>query len=141
MVTIDASVINKLFLPNEEGHNTAQGLIQRHIQRSQEILVPDLLFYEVANTLVTKTVIPIAIIIRSLAQLDKLKLLVIHPTTEEFKKIAKFAKTYHVSVYDATYVVLAQEKGCNLVTADSKFVAKVKLPFVKYLGDIPLDSN
>jgi predicted nucleic acid-binding protein len=141
MVIIDASVVNKLFLPNEEGHNTAQGLIQRHIQRSEEILVPDLLFYEVTNTLVTKTAIPIKIIIRSLAQLDKLKLLVIHPTTEEFKKIAKFAKTNHVSVYDATYAALAQEKGCNLVTADSKFVAKVNLFFVKRLGDIPLDSN
>jgi len=134
-------VINKLFLPNEEGHNTAQGLIQRHIQKSEEILAPDLLFYEVANTLVTKTAIPITIINKSLAQLDKLKLLIIHPTMEELKKIAKIAKTYHVSVYDSTYAVLAQEKGCNLVTADSKFVKKVNLPFVKHLSEYSSNVN
>ncbi|MDO8487549.1 MAG: type II toxin-antitoxin system VapC family toxin [Candidatus Curtissbacteria bacterium] len=135
MVIIDASVINKLFLPNEEGHNTAQGIIQRHILKSEEILVPDLLFYEVANTFVTKTAIPLAKIIRSLAQLDKLKLLIIHPTMEELKKIAKFASDYHVSVYDATYAILAKEKSCDLFTADSKFVKKVNLPFVKHLSE------
>lgn len=135
MVIVDASVINKLFLPNEESHNTARGLIQRHIRKSEEILIPDLLFYEVANTLVTKTAIPEDKILRSLAQLDRLKLFVSHPTVAELIKIAKFASSYHVSVYDASYAVLAAEKSCDLFTADSKFVEKINLPFVKHLSE------
>jgi len=135
MVIIDASVINKVFLPNEENHDTALEIIQKHLQKSEGILVPDLIFYEVANTLVTKTVIPEVKILKSLEQLDNFKLLVINPTIEELIKVAKFASTYHVSVYDAVYAVLAVEKGCDLYTADSKFVKRVNLPFVKHLGD------
>ena len=138
MVIIDASVVNKLFLPNEEGQEIASGLILRNIQKFEEIFVPDLLFYEVANTLVTKTAIPITMVNRSLEQLDKLRLQVIHPTLEQLKKIAKFAKNHHVSVYDGTYAVLAQETGCDLITADSKFVREVNLPFVKHLTTIHL---
>jgi len=49
-------------------------------------------------------------------------------------KSAIFSRKYKVSVYDAVYAVLAQDKGCVLITADSKFVDQVNLPFVKKLG-------
>jgi len=135
MVTIDASVVNKVFLPNEEHYDLARQILQQHLQKAEEILVPDLLFYEAANTLVTKTAIPESKILRSLTQLENFKFLVIHPSIEELKRAARFAKNYRVSVYDATYAVLAKEKNCDFVTADSKFVAKVKLPFVKHLSN------
>lgn len=93
-----------------------------------------------ANTLVTKTAIPISIINRSLEKLDQLNFVVIRPVVEELKIIAKFAKTYHVSVYDATYAVLAQEKNCDLITADSKFADRVNLPFVKHLTSVNINS-
>lgn len=141
MVIIDASVVNKVFLPNEESHDIARQIIQQHLQKSEEISVPDLLFYEVANTLITKTSIPENKIIGSLAELENFKLLVIHPSIEELIKIAKFAGNYGVSVYDASYAVLALEKGCYLFSADSKFVTKVKLPFVKHLSEYSLDVN
>lgn len=134
MVVIDASVINKVFLPNEEGHERAKEIIQKHLEKSEEISVPNLLFFEVANTLVTKTVIPEDEILQTLLKLGKLKLLVIYPTIETFMKIAKFARKYHVSVYDASYAVLAEEKNCDLITADEKFAKQVNLPFVKLLS-------
>ena len=40
------------------------------------------------------------------------------------------AKKHHVSVYDATYAVLAMENNCLLVTADSKFIEQMNLEFV-----------
>ncbi len=135
MIIIDASVVNKIFLPNEEGYETAQEIIKNHIQKSEEILIPDLLFYEVANTLVTKSDIPIKRITESLEQLERLELFVSHPVVEDMIKIAKFASDYHVSVYDASYAVLALEKGCDFYTADSKFVKKVNIPFVKHLSE------
>lgn len=141
MVIIDASVVNKVFLPNEESYDIARQIIQQHLQKAEEISVPNLLFYEVANTLVTKTAIPENKILGSLAQLENFKLLVIHPSIEELTKIARFASNYGVSVYDASYAVLALEKGCDLFSADSKFVTKVKLPFVKHLSEYSLDIN
>lgn len=141
MVIIDASIINKLFLPNEEGYDKALEIVEKHLQKSEEIFIPDLLFYEVANTLVTKTAIPENKIQKSLAQLGNFNLLVIHPSVEEIMRIAKFAKNYGISVYDASYAVLASGKGCNLFTADFKFVKKVNLPFVKHLSEYSSDVN
>ncbi|HBL52337.1 MAG TPA: PIN domain nuclease, partial [Candidatus Blackburnbacteria bacterium] len=47
----------------------------------------------------------------------------------------EISKKYEVSVYGASYVVLAKEKKCKLYTADAKFVSLVNLPFVKNLAD------
>jgi predicted nucleic acid-binding protein len=42
-----------------------------------------------------------------------------------------------VTVYDATYLALADLRGCEFWTADARLVHRVKarLPFVKWLGD------
>lgn len=58
MIVIDASVANKLLLPLEEGHKTAKSLLKLHLMKEESIVVPDLLFIEVANTLATKSTIP-----------------------------------------------------------------------------------
>ena len=49
------------------------------------------------------------------------------------------ASTINSSVYDAMYVALAEREGCELVTADSKLVAKAQphFPFVKPLSSFP----
>jgi predicted nucleic acid-binding protein len=41
------------------------------------------------------------------------------------------------TVYDATYLALAELRGCEFWTADERLVNRVKgrLPFVKWLGD------
>lgn len=135
MVVIDASVINKLFLANEEGEAAAREIVQKHLIKLDQITVPGLLFYEVANTLITKTKIPNTNIIKSIKQLEKFNLLVSHADMNDLIKIAKFARQHKVTVYDASYAVLAQNNGCNLYTADSKFVGIVNLPFVKHLND------
>ena len=134
MVVIDASVISKLFLPLEENRQKAKEILRKHLQKLEEIYVPDLAFYEVANTLATKTIVPLAKVLKDLNKLDKFNFNVEHFSIEEVGKAAKIAKDKHVSVYDAVYAVLAQDKGCDLVTADAKFADQVKLPFVKKLS-------
>lgn len=136
MIVIDASVVNKFFLPYEDGRDKALGILKRHIQKIDEIIVPDLLFYEVANTLATKTSIPQDQISKSLTKLDKVKLNIFHPTIDHINRAAIFAKQYRVSVYDAIYAILAQEKKCNLVTADEKFVKQTKQDFITPLGSM-----
>ena len=133
MIVVDASVINKIFLPNEVGCDRAQRIIDNHIIKKEIIIVPDILFYEVSNTLVTKSHIPLQFIFNSLEKLYLLNLEHIYVTQEHIKKAAKIAKTYHISVYDASYAVLAQEKKCDLLTADIKFVRQLNLPYIKLL--------
>jgi len=44
------------------------------------------------------------------------------------------SRLYKVSVYDASYVVLAKSLGADFITADEKLVGKMKnLEFVKSL--------
>lgn len=137
MIVVDASVINKLFLPLEENCREAKKILQKHLEKLEEIVIPDLLLYEVANTLATKTDLPPGRVTKSLHKLGSLNLQVYHFSIEDTVAAAKFAKKYKVSVYDATYTVLAQEKKCDLVTADAKFANQVKLPFVKTLNQYP----
>lgn len=134
MVIIDASIANKLFFPLEEGHETVKMLFQKHMAGQEEMTVPDLIFYEVANTLATKSNIPQALMLKSLNQLYKSKLKICRLSDKEIKIAAAFAKKYKVSVYDASYAVLAQENKCFLITADKKFAKQVNLPFVKDLA-------
>ena len=133
MVVIDASVISKLFLPLEENRQEAKEILRKHLQEQEEIYVPDLAFYEVANTLATKTAVPLAKVLKDLKRLDKFSFNVEHFSIEAIGQAAKIAKDKHVSVYDAVYAVLAQDKGCDLITADTKFADQVNLPFVKKL--------
>lgn len=135
MIVVDASVTNKLFLYSEEDHDIANLLFRAHSDQSEQIIVPNLIFYEVANTLATKTSIPQIQMTKSLSKLYKLNLNIVDLSEEEVKLSAKFAKKYKVSVYDAAYAVLAKQKKCKLITADTKFVSQVKLPFIRNLKD------
>ena len=138
MIVLDASCANKLFLPNEEGHQEVKEIIRQHLRGSEQIIVPDLLYYEVANTLVTKTEIILEYTLESLAQLYSLNLRVIPISEKVLSKSAEFAIKYKVTVYDAVYAVIAKQKKCNLITSDEKFIKAVNLPFVKLLSDIEL---
>lgn len=135
MVVVDASVIAKTILPWEEGRDKTKRILQRHIDKEDQIIVPDLLFYEVANILATRTTIPLKKVQSSIKELYKIDLQVHHPSETNMLQAAKLAKERHLSVYDAVYAVLAKEKKCPLITADEKFVETVKLPFVKNLKD------
>jgi len=55
MIVADASIVIKWISPLEQNHEKAMFLYQKHLKIEEEILVPELLFIEVANYLATKT--------------------------------------------------------------------------------------
>lgn len=136
MVIIDASVVNKLFFPHEEGYDEVRKIIGRHLKSEAQVIVPDLLFYEVTNALATKTIVPKSKIFKALNQLDNYNLEVFHPSVGDVIQAGIFSKDNHVSVYDAIYVILAASNKCDLITADEKFAKQVNLPFVKTLEGV-----
>lgn len=140
MIVVDASVVNKLFLPPEENRDQAEMILDSHLKGLNQIIVPGLLFYEVANTLATKTGLSLSKIKSNLKDLEDINLHVEHVTFELLNRAVTLSKKYKVSVYDAAYAVLAKEKKCELITADSKFISQVKLSYVKNLKDFSTGS-
>ncbi|MBI2020689.1 type II toxin-antitoxin system VapC family toxin [Candidatus Daviesbacteria bacterium] len=136
MIVIDASVANKLFLPHEAGHILASKILRNHILRTEEIFVPEFLFYEVANTLVTKGMISLWKITNALTKLYQINLHIYHPLERDLKNATHLAKKYHTSVYDMLYAVVAKRYKSQLITADEKFVEVTNFRFVKLLKDL-----
>lgn len=135
MIVIDSSVIFKWFDANEDFHLQAKGCLRQHLLRENEILIPDLLLYEITNAWTTKSKLDEKDVKDNLARLEKYSLKIIPINFELLKKAAWLSKKYRVSVYDAIYAIVAEEKKCNLITADDKFANKINLPFVKKLSD------
>ncbi len=132
---IDSSVVFKWFSKGEFDRDLAVRLLNNHISKKIQLIVPDLIFYEVANAWATKSVLSIINVEANLSKLEEANLKVVQIDFKFIKQAVKFSKKYGVSVYDATYAVIAEEKECNLVTADNKFADKVNLPFIKKLSD------
>ena len=118
MKVVDASVVLKWILAEESGRETAKALIPNHASGTQEIVVHDLLFYEVTNILAISTRLPLAQIEEILDWLYELELKVTSLGRDDFKNAAKLAQEFHISVYDASYVALAISLDAVFVTAD-----------------------
>lgn len=133
MIVIDASVAVKLLLTHEKGHIQAIALLKNHISHIEEILVPELLLYEVANALATKSSISQRSLSLSLTKINKFNFSVYHATPEEVKIASKLAKRDKTSVYDMLYAVVAKNHKVKLITADEKFVKQTGFKFVQLL--------
>ena|SRR3989344_6594423 len=135
MVVVDASVAYKWFSPTEENAEVAVGLFKDHITSKNKIIVPDLIIYELANVWSTKTALGVKQIRQNLSDLKEAMLDMEAVTFNFLEKVIEISKKYKISAYDATYIVLAKERKCVLVTADAKLISQVKLPFVKDLAN------
>lgn len=133
MIVIDSSVIFKWFDISEEYYLQAKLLLRQHLSKEFKIYIPGLLLYELTNAWATKTNLNEKDIKANLDRLEKYSLQTIPVNFAILKKAASFSKKYQVSVYDATYAVIAEEQRCNLITADDRFADKVNLPFIKKL--------
>lgn len=132
---IDSSIVFKWFSKGEIDRDLALNLLNKHISKKIQLMVPDLIFYEVANAWATKSTLSAIEVEVNLNKLEEANLVIEQISFKFIKLAAMFSKRYHVSVYDAIYAVVAEEKKCDLITADDRFVKKVNLPFVKKLAD------
>lgn len=136
MIIVDASVAIKWIDKNEEYSDIARLLYKRHIDGNEEVVVPRLLFYEVANALATKSRSSEETIRGDMAVLLKSNLSNYLEEDKELIEAAILAKEYKTSVYDMLYAVIAKNKKCSLVTADENFVKKTKFKHVKLLKEL-----
>lgn len=134
MVVVDTSIVFK-WLQEEDNRHLSLKILEDFLDGNQEILAPDILLYELANILSFKKELEIVEAIEAWNLFVDFKIKIYIPNTDFLAKCLEFAKKYNISVYDASFTVLAQENKCNFITADQKFVEQVNLPFVKCLGN------
>lgn len=132
MVILDASVILKWFVA-EEGSENALRFRDRHVSGEERIIVPPLLFYEIANVLRYQEQLPDDELLTLFEILKDFEISTIYPSFSEFEETMLYARSKKISVYDAAYIVLARNIGCELITADQRLVRTVDESFVKPL--------
>lgn len=138
----DASVIGKWMLPaeREELHLEAQVWAERYERGELSIIVPDLLWIEVAsllwkavrNSRITKDEATMAIV-----ELRERELTTVESTPGLLDAALDIALSYNTSVYDSIYVALAKKTNTLLITADRKLANTLAGSYpVRWLGAI-----
>jgi len=135
MIVVDTSVLVKCILPKEEYEEIAKNLLSRHLSETERIYIPELFYYEISNTLATKTPISQQTIVNNLKLIESFQLNILKTDFKLITKSAQFAKKYKTSFYDMLYAQLAKQNKCKLVTADRKFIAKTNFPHVIHISD------
>lgn len=136
MVVVDASVVYKWIVDErDEATKSAVSLRNQLLTKDIDVVSSDLLFYEIANTLAYKAHLSISDVKKAWRNFILLNI----PTTPVTKTIAsqclELSQKFHISVYDASYIVLAKTKRCDMITADKKLINRVRLPFVRNILD------
>lgn len=122
-LVIDASIGLKAMLPE---HDSAKALQLRADFRKgiHELLSPDLYLLEAGNAIVTAArsgkIYASEVPIFYAELMGNLR--IIDPSTSLLPRAIEIALQSRASVYDATYVVLAERESCNLVTVDEKLL-------------------
>jgi len=136
VIVLDASVVTKFINTQEKESDIAEKLFQAHIEEAEKILVPTLLFFEVANALATKSDLKDEYIERGLSLLYNANFVIYQVNQKDMIEASLLAKKYKTSVYDMVYAVIAKNKKVDLITADNKFANKVNFSFVQTLSKL-----
>lgn len=126
MIVLDASVIIKWILDNESQSRSALIYRDQHFAGINRIAVPELLFYEIANVLATKTALSKEEAVEEFALIVESELESYSLGTKEFSEAISLAKRFKISLYDSSYIALATALKCEFVTADTQLVSKVR---------------
>lgn len=134
-VVIDTSVIIKWFA-DEEDSGKARLLLNRWWNRDLEIVVPELLIYEVTNALSFGKRVPKTLISKVIRDflLAMPQIYIVNPNTIDL--CLKYVFEHGLTVYDAVYVALADMLKVPLVTADTKHHRKKISKNIVYLKDL-----
>ena len=136
-IVIDASVLLKAYFRDESGHSAAQELIKYYARGECNFIAPSLITYEIINACVVAHK-------KGRIDLDLVKevlheMLLLEIRREEVEHLAHrifdISRRYNRSAYDASYIALAEEQNCDLITGDEKLYNAVskQLKWVKLL--------
>lgn len=132
-VVVDCSITSGWFLQDEISVS-AQRLLKRVLEEKIALIVPELWWYETLNVLRSAVIrgrISREDARKSLYFLEEVPLETVNSTRIGHAAILGLAQEQGLSAYDATYLALAETRGCGLVTADRHLLdLGQKFPFI-----------
>ena len=139
IVVVDASFAVK-WLVEEEDSDKAHAALESWVVQDVARIAPYLLPFEVANALhrrVARGELSIANSARMMTRLLGSRLELHHSPSLHARAIELANQLNQGAVYDAHYLALAEEFGCDLWTADARFykAASQQIDNVRCLGD------
>ena len=118
-IVVDTSVLIKWFKTRgEELLAEAEQLLEEVDRCHIQVHVPALLLYEVGNILLLKTRLGLAALDEAVRRLEALPFVVAPPATPLLKRALRLGREFSLTFYDASFLALAVELDCPLVTAD-----------------------
>ena len=135
---VDASVILKWYLLDEVHGEQALALLQKCTAGELEILAPSLLTYELMNGLMIagrRVRLDQDTISLSFSGFMSLGIR-FYDISYFADKVLQYCRLYGRSVYDSSYLALAEQEGVELITADERLFSAVQkdLPWVRWIS-------
>lgn len=124
VIVPDASVIDKWFV-EEEHSDAALALREDYVARRVDIAAPELLPFEVLNSLRYNPAFGEQDLPRVAEALDGYCFWLFALEGDFAKQAVEKSLRYGISVYDASYVSLGEMKGADFYTADEKLLGKL----------------
>lgn len=145
-LVLDASVLVKWFL-DDDGPDVdlARSILTAWSDGKVSLVEPALAIFEVANVLGRAAAAHKRLAADEAAEKLRSFLTLGLPTVDmarSIEVIVEEAMRFNRAVYDMTYIVLGEQRGAEVVTADEKVVhaTQAEKPFVKILRDYALPS-
>ena len=140
---IDASVIAKVYLKDEEHTDLAQDLVGRYVAGSVELIAPQFILYEVPSTIlaaVRRRRLHIERGYQAIREFFELGLPLVgdDATLQPMIEAAyDFAQDTGCKIYDALYLVAAKAFDCAFITADAKLFRALsgQIDYLAWIGD------
>ncbi|MBI2082007.1 MAG: type II toxin-antitoxin system VapC family toxin [Deltaproteobacteria bacterium] len=124
-IVVDSSVVVKWFDQKEPSASNAIRILEEFIEGKFEIIIPDLLFYEVGNVFLKKWPGESYKMKKGLQKLWRLPWLLMPLRDSLLSRTLEIADQCRITFYDSLFLVVAEYSGVELVTADEKFLKKV----------------
>ncbi|MBI2849405.1 MAG: type II toxin-antitoxin system VapC family toxin [Chloroflexi bacterium] len=141
-LVLDASALVKWYSAvGEGGVVEAVGLMERHGYGELLVTVPELAYYEVANSLVHKTRLSLETVQTAVGDMFRLGLQAVAMDDELMAESVRLARDLHVTVYDAAYIAVARKYACPLVTANPRHQGRDVGCRVIPIEEWPLDAG
>lgn len=132
---LDSSVMIKWFRQEEVLAKEALSLRSDYLAGQLLVFVPYLAAYELANVLRYKRDLSTEQVQEAIQSLYDMGFEWSAPSNSLMERTIEIARLYDTSIYDASFVTLAESLGIILVTADERLVGRLSaLSFVRFLG-------
>jgi predicted nucleic acid-binding protein len=124
---LDTSVVLKWFSEyGEDDLDRAFQIREYLLEGSVHFIVPELLFYELANALRYNPRFSTKDVSEAIDSVFDMELEVARIDKRIMEEAIALAFKYHITVYDAYFLGLSRAEGKPLITADYKFFEKMK---------------